>query len=76
MNESRDRGVDDILIAAVDGLIMAHPTIRPSAIKVAFQMGEVAIPRNLFTEILRLIAELHEAFGAAPSIKTHEWSVP
>ncbi len=25
---------------------------------VAFQMGEVAIPRNLFADILRLIAEL------------------
>ena len=25
---------------------------------VAFQMAEVAIPRNLFTDILRLIAEL------------------
>ena len=25
---------------------------------VAFQMAEVAIPRNLFTEILRMIAEL------------------
>jgi hypothetical protein len=25
---------------------------------VAFQMAEVAIPRNLFTDILRLVAEL------------------
>lgn len=58
MNEFRDRGVDDIPMAAVDGLIMTHPPIRPSAINVTFPMGEVATPRNLFTEILRLIPEL------------------
>ena len=34
---------------------------------VAFQMAEVAIPRNLFADILRLIAELRPAPDAAPA---------
>ena len=33
---------------------------------VAFQMAEVAVPRNLFSDILRLIAELR----ARPSAST------
>jgi hypothetical protein len=33
-------------------------TISTSAEDDAFQMAEVAIPRNLFADILRLIAEL------------------
>ena len=32
---------------------------------VAFQMAEVAIPRNLFAEILRLIAELRPPLAAS-----------
>ena len=32
---------------------------------VAFQMGEIAIPRNLFADILRLIAELRPPPNAA-----------
>jgi len=32
---------------------------------VAFQMAEVAIPRNLFADILRLIAELRPPAGAS-----------
>ena len=34
---------------------------------VAFQMAEIAIPRNLFAEILRLIAELRPPPAAAPT---------
>ena len=34
---------------------------------VAFQMAEVAIPRNLFTDILRLIAELRPPPDPAPA---------
>ena len=34
---------------------------------VAFQMAEVAIPRNLFADILRLIAELRPPPDAAPA---------
>src|ERR1700747_2110060 len=34
---------------------------------VAFQMAEVAIPRNLFANILRLIAELRPPPAAAPT---------
>ena len=34
---------------------------------VAFQMAEVAIPRNLFAEILRLIAELRPPPDPAPA---------
>jgi hypothetical protein len=34
---------------------------------VAFQMAEVAIPRNLFADILRLIAELWPPPAAAPT---------
>jgi hypothetical protein len=32
---------------------------------VAFQMAEIAIPRNLFAEILRLIAELRPPLAAS-----------
>jgi hypothetical protein len=35
---------------------------------VAFQMAEVAIPRQLFQEILRLIAELRPQPPPAPAI--------
>jgi len=34
---------------------------------VAFQMGEVAIPRQMFQEILRLIAELRPQPPPAPA---------
>ena len=34
---------------------------------VAFQMAEVAIPRNLFADILRLIAELRPPPDPAPA---------
>jgi Transposase DDE domain group 1 len=34
---------------------------------VAFQMAEVAIPRNLFADILRLIAELRQPPDVAPA---------
>ena len=34
---------------------------------VAFQMAEVAIPRNLFADILRLIAELRPPPDATPT---------
>jgi hypothetical protein len=34
---------------------------------VAFQMAEVAIPRNLFADILRLIAQMHREFGLPAS---------
>jgi hypothetical protein len=33
----------------------------------AFQMAEVAIPKNLFADILRLIAELRAPPDAAPA---------
>ncbi len=36
---------------------------------VAFQMAEVAIPRNLFADILRLIAELRPAAGSRIDVK-------
>jgi hypothetical protein len=32
---------------------------------VAFQMAEIAIPKNLFAEILRLIAELRPPLAAS-----------
>jgi hypothetical protein len=32
---------------------------------VAFQMAEIAIPRNFFAEILRLIAELRPPLAAS-----------
>jgi hypothetical protein len=44
-----------------------HGAISTSAtdiIYVAFQMAEVAIPRNLFADILRLIAELRPSWGS------------
>jgi len=34
---------------------------------VAFQMAEVATPRNVFTDILQLIAELRPPPDAAPA---------
>jgi hypothetical protein len=34
---------------------------------VIFQMAEVAVPRELFQEILRLIAELRPPPGPAPA---------
>ena len=34
---------------------------------VAFQMAEVAVPRTLFAEILRLIAELRSQPDPAPA---------
>ena len=39
-------------------------TISKSAEDVAFQMAEVAIPRNVFADILRLTAELRPAPAA------------
>jgi hypothetical protein len=36
---------------------------------VGFQMAEVAIPRNLFGDILRLIAELRPPPDPAPAVK-------
>ncbi len=36
---------------------------------VAFQMAEVAIPRDLFADILRLIAELRPPPNAAKGVK-------
>ena len=37
---------------------------------VAFQMAEVAIPRNLFAEVLRMIAELRP-----PPVASTAWGV-
>jgi hypothetical protein len=69
----RTAGVDvkhPLRIAALDASIGRKPAVRNlppfSALAkvvshgryVAFQMAEVAIPRDLFAEILRLIAEL------------------
>ena len=34
---------------------------------IAFQMAEVAIPRDLFADILRLIAELRSPLDPAPA---------
>jgi hypothetical protein len=36
-------------------------------IQITFQMAEAAIPRNLFADILRLIAELRPPPDAAPA---------
>jgi hypothetical protein len=62
-----DAGADQRLVAdepegEADGAkIVSHGRY------VAFQMAEVAIPRNLFADILRLIAQLRPPPNAAPA---------
>jgi len=43
---------------------------------VAFQMAEVAIPRNLFADILRLIAELRSPLDVASTAKAFDCDAP
>ena len=46
---------------------LAHYTTRQHGRYVIFQMAEVAIPRQMFQEILRLIAELRPHLPPAPA---------
>ena len=58
--------LDAAVVQDVRGQCSAAPT---SCTYVAFQMAEVAIPRQMFQEILRLIAELRPQPPPAPSVR-------
>jgi hypothetical protein len=53
--------------AGADLLIKIGAKVVTHGRYVAFQMAEVAIPRNLFGDILRLIAELRPPPDPAPA---------
>src|SRR5205085_12312359 len=58
---------DWLLTSLKDKLIKIGAKVVSYGRYVAFQMAEVAIPRNLFADILRLIAELRPPPDAAPA---------
>ena len=64
-----ERGVEPIkdwsLASLKEKLIKIGAKIVSHGRYVAFQMAEIAIPRNLFAEILRLIAELRPPLAAS-----------
>src|ERR1700732_4694045 len=64
-----DAGADQGLVAdeSEEKLIKIGAKVVSHGRYVAFQMAEVAIPRNLFADILRLIAELRPPPTPAPA---------
>jgi hypothetical protein len=56
-----------VRLLPVDGLYSNLEEIWGLRSYVAFQMAEVAVPRMLFAEILRLIAELRPPPDPAPA---------
>jgi hypothetical protein len=55
------------LLSLKEKLIKINAKVISHGRTVAFQMAEVAIPRHLFQEILRLIAELRPKPPPAPA---------
>jgi len=62
---------DWLLTSLKEKLIKIGAKVASHGRYVAFQMAEVAIPRNLFADILRLIAELRPPPDAAARVKRH-----
>ncbi|MGI8570616.1 MAG: hypothetical protein ACR2KT_17000 [Methylocella sp.] len=61
------RLVDDCDLSLKEKLIKTGAKVVSHGRYVAFQMADVAIPRNLFAEILRLIAQLRAPLDRAPA---------
>src|SRR5262245_35377632 len=62
-----DAGADQGLVADEERLIKIGAKVVSHGRYIAFQMAEVAIPRQMFQDILRLIAELRPQPPPAPT---------